>query len=410
MMRTRAGRVGLLGALYLVQGLPFGFQVGALPIYLREQGVGLAAIGYSTALAIPWALKFLWAPFVERFGGCRGHRKRWIVPIQLLMVVGFLVASQISVTTQLIPLMATLLVLNLLAATQDIAVDGLAVDLLPPEELGVGNAAQVVGYKFGMLMAGGVLVWASAFMGWSGAFCVMAALVGGVALLLWSVDEPPAEAGLETEPTQSVRDLIHVLLVAMRRPATGWALAVVATYKMGESLIDVMYKPFLLDQGITASEVGLWLGTWGMGASVLGSVAGGMLASRYPLVRLLAVCAAVRLIPELGQLALAMGWLDVEMMTVVTVSLAEHCVGGALTTVMFAAMMGWVDRRIGATHFTVFACVEVWGKSAAALVSGAMAERLTYAGTFGVGIFIGVAFLVLLTRLPPSGTVAEAKP
>ena len=166
-----------------------------------------------------------------------------------------------------------------------------------------------------------------------------------------------------------------------------------------------------METSITASELGLWLGTWGMGASVLGSVAGGVLATRIPLFRLLTVCATVRLVPELGQFALAMGWFDTDMMNVVSVSLAEHCAGGALTTVMFASMMGWVDRRIGATHFTVFACVEVWGKSSAALVSGVMAERLTYAGTFGVGIFIGAVFLLLLTRLPSSAEpVSAARP
>ena len=407
MIRSRPGRIGLLCVLYLVQGLPFGFQVGALPIYLREQGVGLAAIGYSTALAAPWALKFLWAPLIERFGGRRGRRKVWIVPVQLMMVLGFLVASQISVTTQMVPLMVTLLVLNTLAATQDIAVDGLAIDLLPPEELGVGNAAQVVGYKIGMLLAGGVLVWASAFLGWSGAFMVMAAVVAAVAIVVWSVDEGEESAHFETVAIESVGEIVRVLVTAMRRPTMGWALAVVATYKMGESLIDVMYKPFLLDQGITASELGLWLGTWGMGASVAGSLTGGILATRIPLARLLMGWAAIRLIPECGQLGLAMGWLDVEMGAVVAVSLAEHFAGGALTTVMFASMMGWVDRRIGATHFTALACVEVWGKSLAALFSGVMAERLTYAGTFGVGIFIGVAFLLLLTRVPPSGAAFQ---
>jgi len=307
-------------------------------------------------------------------------------------------------------MMAILLVLNFLAATQDIAVDGLAVDLLPPEELGVGNAAQVVGYKCGMLLAGGVLVWATSFLGWSGAFCTMAAIVGGVAAMVGWVDEPAADTHQDADPTQSVGELVGALTLAMRRPATGWILAVIATYKMGESLIDVMYKPFLMDQGITASQLGLWLGTWGMGASVAGSVLGGVLATRFPLVRLLMACALVRLFPEVGQLALALGWLNVDMFNVVVVSLAEHCAGGALTTVMFASMMGWVDRRIGASHFTVLACVEVWGKSLAALVSGLMAEQLSYAGTFGVGITIGLVFLLLLARLPPSAVVNEAKP
>lgn len=388
--------------LYLVQGLPFGFQVSALPIFLREQGVGLAAIGYSTALAAPWALKILWAPLIERYGGHRGRRVRWIVPLQLGMAVGFGVASMLEIPDQLGALMVVLLVLNALAATQDIAVDGLAVDLLPPSELGVGNAAQVVGYKVGMLLAGGVLVWASAWLGWSGSFLVMAGLVTLVATFAARVQEPPAQAKTEDDPTATVGALLGTLKLSMKTRGIGLALAVVATYKMGESIIDVMYKPFLIDQGLSASTLGLWLGTWGMGASVVGSVLGGVLAARQPLFRMLMVVGALRLLPELGQLGLAAGWLTVSDVHVIGISLAEHLVGGALTTVMFATMMGMVDRRIGATHFTLFACVEVWGKSASALVSGLIAETFSYAGAFSLGIFIGCVFLALVARLPPA--------
>ena len=116
MVGTRVGRVALLGALYLVQGLPFGFQVGALPIYLSELGVGPALIGFSTALAAPWGLKFIWAPFVERFGGARGSRKRWIVPVQIMMVLMMLGTATISVDRHLALLLVALFVLNLLAA------------------------------------------------------------------------------------------------------------------------------------------------------------------------------------------------------------------------------------------------------------------------------------------------------
>ena len=185
------------------------------------------------------------------------------------------------------------------------------------------------------------------------------------------------------------------------------ALLVIATYKMGESLIDVMYKPFLIEHGFTASQLGLWLGTWGMLASVLGSMVGGVLATKVPLVRLLLVCAILRLVPEFGQFALAVDWLPIETGVVIGVSLAEHLVGGALTTAMFATMMGWVDRRIGATHFTVFACVEVWGKSSTALISGVVAEQFSYAFTFGLGIAIGLAFLLLLMKAPPTATAAQ---
>ncbi len=84
--------------------------------------------------------------------------------------------------------------------------------------------------------------------------------------------------------------------------------------------------------------------------------------------------------------------------------------GTCATTVMFAAMMGWVDRRIGATHFTVFACVEVWGKSLSAFVSGLITERLSYTGTFGLGLFIGLVFLLLLLKLPPVARARQSHP
>lgn len=401
-MDTRIGRLTVLGLLYMVQGLPFGFQVSALPIFLREQGVGLAAIGYSTALAVPWALKVFWAPLIERFGGAAGSRIRWIVPLQVGMMVGLLWASQLAIPDQLSLLMVVLLVLNALAATQDIAVDGLAVDLLPPQELGMGNAAQVVGYKVGMLLAGGVLVWASAWLGWNGAFVMMAALVAGVALVVAQLDERAVEGQGPPDSPQSIKALLSTLRESVWAPGIRLALAVVATYKMGESVIDVMYKPFLIDQGISASDLGLWLGTWGMGASVLGSVIGGMLVGKRGLFTMLAIVGTVRLIPELGQLGMAMGMIEVSPVNVIGISLAEHLAGGALTTVMFATMMGLVDRRIGATHFTLFACVEVWGKSLSALFSGLIAERIDYSGAFGLGIALGVVFLVLVSRLPRS--------
>ena len=126
-------------------------------------------------------------------------------------------------------------------------------------------------------------------------------------------------------------------------------------------------------------------------ASVLGSLLGGIWATRLPLLNLLMMCSVFRLVPEMGQFGLAMGWLPVEPGVVIAVSLAEHLAGGALTTVMFATMMGWLDRRIGATHFTVFACVEVWGKSSTALIQ-VVTEYFSYAVTFGLGIAIGFCF------------------
>ncbi|MEC8191850.1 MAG: MFS transporter [Myxococcota bacterium] len=401
LLAHRWRRLTLLGLLYLVQGMPFGFQVGALPIFLREQGVGLEAIGFSTALALPWALKFLWAPFVESRGGHSGSRKRWIVPLQLAMALGFLVASTLDLPAQLPLLMGLLFALNALAATQDIAVDGLAVDLLPPDELGVGNAAQVVGFKGGMTVSGGVLVWLTAQIDWAGAFACMALIIAGVAAVLWATPEPARSGHPASAPGPSVRSVVATVRAAMLQPGMMAVVAVIASYKMGESIIDAMFKPFLMDHGIAAADLGLWLGTWGMGASILGSVGGGVLAMRVRLIPLLMAAGAVRMAPQAAQVLMAMGILDVTPATAIGVALAEHCAGGALTTVMFACMMGWVSRDAGATHFTVLACIEVWGKSLAAFGSGVLATQLGYQGAFALGLSLGAVFLLLVRALPP---------
>ena len=174
-MTTRRGRLAILTLLYFVQGLPYGFQATALGVYLREAHVSLTHIGLAGLLAVPWSLKALWAPFVDRHGDGRfGRRKSWIVPMQALLAASMCAAAVLPPDDGLIPLLVLVFLMNLFAATMDIAVDGLAVELLTTSELGTGNAAQVVGYKLGMLTGGGVLVWASGTIGWHGLFYAMA--------------------------------------------------------------------------------------------------------------------------------------------------------------------------------------------------------------------------------------------
>ncbi|WP_414640858.1 MFS transporter, partial [Archangium sp.] len=152
-------KLGLLTSLYLSQGLPYGFFTQALPVLLREQGLSLPNISLASLLALPWALKFLWAPFMDRYGSARlGRRRGYILPLQVLsaaLLVGLaLPEGAVSVEA----LFAAVLLVNLLSATQDVATDGLAVDLLEPQELGLGNGVQVAAYRVGMILGGGLML------------------------------------------------------------------------------------------------------------------------------------------------------------------------------------------------------------------------------------------------------------
>jgi MFS transporter, PAT family, beta-lactamase induction signal transducer AmpG len=400
-MRTREGRLAILTLLYFVQGLPYGFQATALGVYLREAHVSLTNIGLAGLLAVPWSLKALWAPFVDRHGDARfGRRKSWIVPMQALLASSMCAAAVLPPDDGLVPLLFLVLLMNLFAATMDIAVDGLAVELLSAGELGTGNAAQVVGYKLGMLTGGGVLVWASGTIGWHGLFYAMAVLVGAACAVTFFVEEPSAIPHPEAaKAKESLLSVVRALRGALSAKGAGALLLLVFTYKMGESLIDPMFQPFLRDHGFTRETIGLYVGTIGMGASILGSVCGGLLASRIAMERAMLIAATARILPLAGQASLTL-FTHPPHAAVATLTGIEHFFAGMMTTTMFALMMSRTDKRIGATHYTLLATIEVLGKAPLSLASGAIADQLGYGGCFSIGVGLSVLFLTIALAPP----------
>lgn len=391
-------KLAAIFALYFAQGLPFGFQATALPIHLRSSGVSLVGVALAGMLALPWGAKALWAPLVDRYGWARlGRRRSWIVPLSALLALTCAAAAFVPPSRHLGAFLALVFLMNLLAATQDIAVDGLAVDLLERGELGLANAAQVVGYKAGMLTAGGLLVWASARIGWRGQFMAMAALVLMSLAAALAIREPQ-ESEAVAHARRSLRQVLSAVVGALRAPGALWLVAFVGTYKLGEAMVDMMFKPFLVDAGFAPHLIGLWLGTYGMAASIAGSLAGGLLAHRLPLLAAVGVTSLLRSGSMAGEWYLAAASAPTAE-AVVAITVAEHFFGGAVTTAMFAFMMSRVQRDVGATHFTLLASVEVIGKSPAAWLSGALAERLGYAGLFALGTALSLVFLLLLAPL-----------
>ncbi len=390
----------MLWALYFVQGLPFGFQATALPVLLREGGASLTVIGLAGLVALPWILKPLWAPWVDR----SATRKSWVIPMQALLAVAMGLAAWVG-DTQVLPLLACVALMNLFAATLDIAVDGLAVDMLAKRDLGMGNAAQVVGYKFGMLTGGGLLLWASARIGHAAAVSAIAGVVIAILAVTLVFHEPPrpAERIAQAKPTYGTvaRTLGRTLL----RREMRWLVVAIATYKLGETVSDTMFKPWLSDVGFDRAQIGVWVGTWGMGLSLCGSLAGGWLASRWRIENALTLFAVLRIFPLAAQ-----WWLTTQGEpppdVIIAVTCAEHFFGGGLTTAMFALMMSRVDRAIGATHFTALAALEVAGKAVPGLASGALADTIGFPSTFAVAVLLSIAFLFVLpkVRLPPTET------
>jgi PAT family beta-lactamase induction signal transducer AmpG len=237
----------------------------------------------------------------------------------------------------------------------------------------------------------------------------MAALVAVVMLVTLRYRErhlpnPAEPTSPMVHPT--VGEVVRLLMHQLSSRGTLWLLVFIGTYKLGENMADTMFKPFLVDAGFGREQIGLWVGTWGMLFSILGSFTGGLLASRMPLLRTLAFASMFRLFPVIGE-----WWLSTVTPTegkVLAVTCAEHFFGGALTTALFAYMMSRVDKRIGATHYTLLAAVEVWGKVPSAWVSGRVTELTSYPFIFGLSAILSAAFLFLLIPLSRSDPSARA--
>ncbi|MFT3709378.1 MAG: MFS transporter [Archangium sp.] len=403
-------KIGLLSTLYFAQGLPFGFQANALPLYLSDLGLSKTKIGLLGALALPWSLKVFWAPFVDRFGSKTfGRRKSWIVPTQLLLAATCAAAALIPLSNDtLVPFLVLILLTNVWAATQDVAVDGLAVDLLEPKELGVGNGAQVVGYKIGMIVGGGLLVSLAAIAGWASLFQSMAILCLLAMLTVLFVKEPEPKAQTDAKEAISTREMFRRIKELVSRPEARWVLLAASTYKVGETLAEAMFGLWLKEEHhIPKEQIAIWIGTWGVVASVSGSALGAVLATRLPLKRAVMLAAAMRVIPLAAQWALAAGFGEPGPHTVIPITCGEHFFGGALTTTMFALMMSQVDRRIAATHYTLLASVEVIGKAGPRLASGWLVDTFNYQPVFALGAVCSVLFLFVIPKIPPPAPPQE---
>jgi predicted MFS family arabinose efflux permease len=399
--RAPAGwKLGLLSLLYFVQGLPFGFQSKGLKLALTGLGLSMTTVTLSGLLAAPWSFKPLWGPFVDRHGSATfGRRTSWIVPLQVLLALSFVAAAFMPPNENLRGLMVAVFFMNLFASTQDVPVDGLAVDLLSANELGAGNAVQVVGYKLGMIVGGSVLIAQLPRFGWQGVFFAMAATCVAVTAVLLFVKEPSAAAPEAPSEKPTWREVWQRAKAMFTQPGAWWLIAFVGLYKAGETVATSVFEPFLQRVGGYPIEQVAAFGGWGMIGSLAGSVAGGVLATRVTLLRAVGWAAAVRAIPLVAMWALVAGFIGMTASNIIAITTIEHFFGGMLTTTMFAFMMSKVDRRIGATQFTLFASIEVLGKEPWGLASGALADRFGWSVTFALAVALSVAYLGLLVPM-----------
>lgn len=391
-MRGTVARFVLLGALYFAQGLPYGFFVTAVPVLLRQAGYSLTAIGSTTVLFAPWALKFLWAPIVDRKYWPRlGRRRTWILAMQLAATLVLTAIALVPGSDALGMLLVAMGVLNFIAATQDIATDGLSVELLPAAERGLANGLQVAAYRVGMIIGGGVLLGLYADLGHHGIFAVMAALTVLSSIPVMLLSEPPTvDLGQPAAPR-----VPHFL----RLPGALRVLALVAVYKFGEAAAQAMLKPFLVDQHLGLDDIAWISGTVGAAAGMSGAMLGGALVTRLGRKRALIIFGLGQVVAILGYAYLALAHPTYSELYVWAG--VEHLGSGTATAALFTAMMDWSRPAASGTDYTVQASAVVIATGIAAGLGGVSAQLLGYGAHFLLAAGLALVAVLVVVRLFP---------
>ncbi len=396
---TRGDKAVLLFSLYLAQGLPYGFFTLALPVILRDAGLSLTEIGLLGLLTLPWAFKFLWAPVIDQ----RGTRRGWLLTLQSATVLAALALSPLEPSSSFALLLIAAFAFNLLAATQDIVTDGLAVRLLGPAERGIGNGLQVGAYRLGMIFGGGALLWVFARYGWHVAFTGMAALLALTLLPVLRLDEPVRRV----PPQTSAAALALGWFTRARQPDMLVAAALIVAYRFGDQMVSSLFGPFLLDRGLDLETIALMKGAVGSTTSLAGAALGGVFV--FAVGRRLALLASglAQAACFLLYISAAAGMGGVPLLWGATV--VEGVVSTMATVALFTLMMDAADPDHAGTDYTLLASVVVLVGTIAGIAGGVAADALGYTATFIVGAVLAAGgCLVVIAWLDRRATARFA--
>ncbi|XP_022358251.1 major facilitator superfamily domain-containing protein 3 isoform X3 [Enhydra lutris kenyoni] len=403
-----------LGGLYLVQGLPYGLQSGLLPVLLRARGLSLTRVGLAKVLYLPWLFKLVWAPLVDT----RGSLRAWLMlsTAALGLVCGLLAAlppAEAGRAGLPVTVAGLLLLLNLGAAVQDVALDTLAVQLLEPAELGPGNTVQVVAYKLGSVLAGGGLLALVPTLSWPLLFLLLAATYWLAAALVWAA--PALQQLPASGPSEPPLRSLHLLRDLLAMPGTLWTAGFVLTYKLGEQGASSLFPLFLLDHGISTPELGLWNGVGAVVCSIVGSSLGGVLLARHrqPLhllrsvlwFRLGGLACQTTLLFHLDTPGVRLGPSTVLRGAALLSLCLQHLLGGLVTTTTFTLMMQCsqlAPRALQATHYGLLATLELLGKLFLGALAGALADSLGLPLCFALFLALSGMPVLYLSLAPGS--------
>ena len=404
-------------------GLPLLLVFGTLSFWLRKEGIDRSTIGYISWVALFYGIKFIWAPLVDRLPlplltAKLGQRRSWMLLAQLGVLAGLLLLGTVNPHEQLSLLVLFAILVAFSSATQDITLDAWRIESAPDNQQGAMAGTYQLGYRLGMLLAGGGAFSIAHFYNWNFAYSVMgiSMLVGVVTTLL--IKEPARtidkQTWLKEESVQrylersnhsnsKAKKIIAWFIGAVVCPFTEFfmrnglfaivLLFFIATFRLSDITMGVMAGPFYVDMGYSELQVGLVSKTFGVGVTIVGALLGGVLVMRYGVLRILILAGILVVVTNL-----VFAWLATQEPLTVLLALvitADNLSGGIAGTVFIAYLSSLTNRAYTATQYALLSSVMLLPAKFLGGFSGSIVDSFGYINFFIYAGCLGVPAILL---------------
>jgi MFS transporter, PAT family, beta-lactamase induction signal transducer AmpG len=386
-------RMAVMVILGFSSGLPRPLTWGTLQAWLTTDGLDLETIGIFSIVGLPYVLKFLWSPLMDRFvPPWLGRRRGWILPIQLLLVISIVLMALCSPAKM--PLMIALLafMVAFISASQDIVIDAYRTDILPGQERGLGAATSIFGYRMAMLAASPLAFIVADRAGWQITYFLMAAMmfIGVSGTFLGREPDhgivPPHT--LEEAVWGPLKDFFR------RKSAVSFILLIIL-YKLGDAYAGALTTTFLL-RGVsfTLTEVGTLNKAIGIVATIAGALFGGGLMVRLGLFRSLMFFGVLQMVSNLAFMVLA--WIGKNYPAMIVAVSFENLAGGMGSAAFVAFLMALCNKSYSATQYALLSSVAALGAVVISPTSGYVVKAVGWPVFFFITTIVALPGLALL--------------
>lgn len=381
-------------------GLPLFLTSQTLQAWMTTEGVDLGQIGFISLAALPYSLKFLWSPLLDRYRPPLGGRRRgWLLMTQLglILAIGLMGTQNPRLGLQLLAVNAV--AVAFLSATQDIAADAYRTDILDEPEMGAGVAVFVLGYRAALLVTGSLALILADKLPWGLVYGLMALLMSLGLLATWWAPEPQGQVQAPTNLWQAVVDPFQDFFQRKGLGGGFLILLFIVLYKLGDAIANNMSTPFLLQIGFSQTDIGAIKGGMGLLASIIGALAGGVFLNRWGINRSLWIFGGFQAFSNLSYVALANMGQNYPAM-ILTINL-ENFSAGLGTSAFLAFFMSLCNRDYSATQYALLSSLYAFSQNIVVSPAGVIAKNTGWPLFFILSFLASLPGLALLPIFAP---------